>query len=315
MVSLKISQYQLPHLELRHIAALHAIGRFGTAAEAADQLSLTPSAITHRIREAERRLGLTLTLRIANRLHLTTVGERLAESAERTIDEMLRAELDAERIGRGVTSIVRLGMGTYRFFHWLPSFLGYLANVDPGMQLDIDGGNARQPLTPLKEGKVDIHLQLGAVAGRDVTSQSLFTDELVCIVSPQHPLAGRDFIRAADLAGETHFTYSAISEKGFEYDRFLRLESYYPSRLVTVASPEAIVELVSAGLGISILARWAVKPQLAKKELVALGLGENGLQLQWHLVMRDTEAEDSPAAQCAQILLDWASLENSIQSV
>ena len=314
-LSLKISQYQLPHLELRHIAVLHAIRRFGTAAEAANQLNLTPSAITHRIREAERRLGLTLTMRIANRLHLTTVGERLAESAERTIDEMLRAELDAERIGRGVTSIVRLGMGTYSFFHWLPSFLGYLASVNRGMQLDIDGGNARQPLTPLKEGKVDIHLQLGPVAGRDVTSQALFTDELVCIVSPQHQLAGRDFIRAADLAGETHFTYSAISEEGFEYDRFLRLERHYPSRLVTVASPEAIVELVSAGLGISILARWAVEPPLAKKELVALGLGENGLQLQWHLVMRDTEAEDSPAAQCARILLDWASSEYSIESV
>ena len=82
-----------------------------------------------------------------------------------------------------------------------------------------------------------------------------------------------------------------------------------------MASPEAIVELVSAGLGISILARWAVEPRLAKKELVALGLGENGLQLQWHLVMRDTEAEDSPAAQCARILLDWAAAEYTIESV
>jgi LysR family transcriptional regulator for metE and metH len=306
-----MSQYRLPHLELRHIAVLHAIARFGTAAEAAEQLNLTPSAITHRIREAERRLGLTLTMRFANRLRLTAVGERLAQSAERTIDEMLRAELDAERIGRGVTSIVRLGMGTYSFFHWLPSFLGYLASVDRGMQIDIDGNNARQPLALLQEGTVDIHLQPGPFPGRDVTSQPLFTDELVCVVSSGHRLAGRDFVHAADLAEETHFTYSAEAQEGFEYDRFLRLEEHYPARLVTVASTEAIVELVSAGLGISILARWAVEPRLLNKELVAARLGENGLPLQWHLVMRKTQAEDSPAAKCARILLDWASRERT----
>jgi len=112
-----------------------------------------------------------------------------------------------------------------------------------------------------------------------------------------------------------HSTYSAIPQEGFEYGRFLRPEKYYPSRLVTVASPEAFVDLVSSGLGISILARWAVEPRLFKSELVALGLGENGLQLQWHLVMRDSQANDSPASQCARILVDWASSECPIESV
>jgi LysR family transcriptional regulator for metE and metH len=308
---LKISQYKIPRLELRHIAVLHAIDRFGSAAEAAEQLNLTPSAITHRIREAERRLGLKLTMRFANRLRLTTVGERLAHSAERTIDEMLRAELDAERIGRGVTSILRLGMGTYSFYHWLPSFLRYLASVDHGMQIDIDGSNARQPLKLLQEGTVDIHLQPGAFTGRDITSQPLFSDELICIVSPQHHLAGREYINAADLIDETHFTYSAVAQEGFEYERFLKPQGYYPARLVTVASTEAIIELVSAGLGISILASWAVEPKLLRKELVGLRLGEDGLQLQWHLVMRNTQAENSPAAKCARILLDWVSQEST----
>ncbi len=294
---------------MRHIAVLHAIARFGSAAEAAEQLNLTPSAITHRIREAERRLGLTLTMRFGNRLRLTVAGQRLAQSAERTVDEMLRAELDANRIGRGVTSIVRLGMGSYSFFHWLPAFLGYVASVDSGMQIDIDGSASRQPLALLHEGTVDIHLQPGGASGRDVISLPLFTDELVCILAPGHRLAGRDFIRAADLAEETHFTYSAVTQEGFEYDRFLRPEGQYPARLVTVASAHAIVELVSAGLGISILARWAVDPRILNKELVAARLGENGLQLQWHVVMRNTQTDDSPAAKCAGIMLDWVAQE------
>ena len=100
-----------------------------------------------------------------------------------------------------------------------------------------------------------------------------------------------------------------VAQEGFEYDRFLRPDGDYPSLLVTVASPGAIVELVSAGLGVSILARWAVEPRLSSKELVALRLGEHGLQIPWHLVMRRSRTADSPAAKCAGILLDWVSRE------
>ncbi len=304
-----MSQYHLPRLELRHIAVLDAISRYGTATAAAQQLNLTPSAITHRIREAERRLDLTLTMRFGNKLRLTTVGERLAQSAGRTVEEMLRAELDAERIGRGVTSIVRLGMGSYSFYHWLPSFLRYLATVDHGMQIDINGTTAQQPLALLRDGTADILLQPGPLSGKDVTSQPLFTDELVCVMSPEHPLAGRDHVHASDLTEETHFTYNAVAQEGFEYDLFLRPEGHFPSRLVTVSSPEAIVELVTAGLGISILARWAVEQRLLKKELVAARLGDNGLPLEWHLVTRNSQTSGSPVAECASVLLDWASRE------
>jgi LysR family transcriptional regulator, regulator for metE and metH len=305
---LRMSQYISPRLDMGHIAVLNAIARWGTAAAAAEHLKLTPSAITHRIREAERRLGLRLTLRFGNRLRLTVAGQRLAQSAERVVDEMLRAELDAERIGRGVTSIVRLGMGTYSFFHWLPSFLRHLTRIDAGMQVDVIGEAARQPLELLHEGMVDTLLLPGSGATKGVTSYPLFVDELVCVMAPNHHLAERKFVHASDLTAETHLSYSAIAQTGFEYDSFLRPEGLYPARLITVASPEAIIELVVAGLGISILARWAVEPRLRSGELVAAQLTANGLPLRWHVIVRQTEAEDAPAARCARALLNWGSI-------
>lgn len=302
-----MSQYQAPRLDIGHLAVLHVIARWGSAAAAAEQLKLTPSAITHRIREAERRLGLSLTVRFGNRLRLTVAGERLAQSAERVVDEMLRAELDAERIGRGVTSIVRFGMGTYSFFHWLPSFLRHLTTIDAGMQVDVIGEAARQPLELLHGGMVDILLLPGAGAAKGVASFPLFADELVCVMAPGHRLAGRDYVHASDLTAETHLSYSAVAQSGFEYDSFLRPEGHYPARLITMASPEAIVELVAAGLGISILARWAVEPRLRSGELVAARLTATGLPLRWHIMLRETEAEDAPAASCARALLSWRS--------
>lgn len=299
-------QYQIPRLELRHLTILQAISRWGTVAAAAEQLRVTSSAVTHRMREAERRLGCRLTLRHGNRIRLTVAGERLAQSAERVIDEMLRAELDAGRIGHDVKSIVRLGMATYSFFHWLPSFLAFLTGVESGMHVDVVGEVTHQPLQPLHDGAVDILLLPGQHTDKGVTSFPLFVDELVCVMAANHRCAGRDFIVPEDLTAETHLTYSAVVQAGFEYDMFMRPAGHYPARLVTVSLPEAVLELVAAGLGVSILARWAVEPRLQSGKVVASRLTANGLPIPWFVAIRAHEAPDSPTAVCARAILEWA---------
>ena len=62
-----------------------------------------------------------------------------------------------------------------------------------------------------------------------------------------------------------------------------------------VQVPEAIIDLVRAGFGISILSRWAVEPEIADGTLVARPLGEEGLSLDWWAVIRTDDAEDAPS--------------------
>jgi DNA-binding transcriptional LysR family regulator len=52
---------------------------------------------------------------------------------------------------------------------------------------------------------------------------------------------------------------------------------------------EAIIELVKSGLGISVLARWAVKPYLKSGELAALSLTRKGFYRNWRAVLRKDE--------------------------
>ena len=58
-----------------------------------------------------------------------------------------------------------------------------------------------------------------------------------------------------------------------------------PSRVEEVQLTEAIVELVRAGLGVSVLARWAVQPLVASGRLVARPLTSRGLHRRWSAVM------------------------------
>ncbi len=88
---------------------------------------------------------------------------------------------------------------------------------------------------------------------------------------------------------------------GFEYDRFIR-PSGYSARLVRVVRhTSAIIELVAAGAGVSILSRWATAPAVEMGRLAAIRCGSEGLSIPWHLVVRDS---DATAASIARLIGD-----------
>ena len=89
-----------PRLDVRHLQMMIALEETGSVAEAAHLLSVTPSALSHRIREAERRLDMLLVERAGRGVRLTPGAEHLAEGALRVLDELERLETDVASLGR-----------------------------------------------------------------------------------------------------------------------------------------------------------------------------------------------------------------------
>ncbi|MFZ1725378.1 MAG: LysR family transcriptional regulator [Albidovulum sp.] len=302
---MKKSQIKATRLEIRHLAVLQALARWQSATAAAEHLGITSSAISHRLREAERRLGIHLTMRVGSGLRLTEAGERLCQSANRILDELGRSEIDAERIGRGVGSVIRLGIGTYSFFNWLPQFMRDFECSYPETKLEVVGEATHEPIAHLRDETVDIILMPGQVSERGVVALPSLSDELVCIMAPGHHLAERTFVEAIDLRNETHVTYSSEILPGFEYDSFFRPGGYYPRKLMNIALPEAVMELVATGIGISILSSWIVAPRITRKELVSVKLTRTGLPLAWHVVLREKNCNGGMISEVAQRLANW----------
>jgi LysR family transcriptional regulator for metE and metH len=285
---------------------LQAIAETGSVTRAATQLGLTQSAVSHRIREAERRLGAALFIRVGKRLFMTPAGERLHNAAGRVIEEISQAEEEVRLLSANARRIVRMGQGTYSRFHWLPEFLRYFAEVAPDIEVDLIARATRQPISVLQEGAIDLAIVCGA---RQSLAQlrwfHLFRDPLVAIMAPDHPLAAKPYVVAEDLADERYITYSMTSEPGFEWESVLRPANIFPRRLSIVQLPEAIIDLVRAGFGISILSRWAVEPEVKNGTLVAKPVTESGLPLDCWAVVRLSDGEDSPGRRLAAALAAW----------
>ena len=294
-----------PRLEVRHLRMLVAIDEAGSVADAAGLLGVSASALTHRIREAERRLGIALYSRVKGRLRPTPAGDVLRQSAARLLTDLDRSEAVARAFYSGTVHVVRLGIGFYTAYHWLPRFLKRLRQEAPDLDVEIVAGAARKPLDMLGGGDIDLAIVAGKPAQGGIKAECLFSDELVAIMAPDHRLAGKPHVVAEDFMAEDYLSYSRTIMTGHEHDRLFRPANVHPRRYITVELPEAIVELVAAGLGVSILAAWAVAPHLRFGTIASARVTVEGLGIDWYAALRDADGADSPGHRLAGVLAAW----------
>ncbi|WP_170763547.1 LysR family transcriptional regulator [Ruegeria lacuscaerulensis] len=294
-----------PFLDLRHLKMIQAIAKHGRVTDAAEALGVTPSALSHRIKEAERRLDLVLFTRMHKRLRMTPAAEYLAEVAERILSELDRAERDVRRMDRGVEHVVRIGVEAYNSYHWLPGFNTYLRAHLPGVELQVMANVTRDPVRALTNRHVDIIVTSGNAQPMGTCQLPLFSDELLFIVPPDHPLADKPFVDGADIEGEEFITTTLTPEPDREFARLFRPSESYPRWTATVELPEAIVELVAAGQGSSVLAGWAVRPAIKAGRIVGTRVGKEGIEIPWQALIRSEDKDAGPTIEVGQALADW----------
>ncbi len=298
-----------PLLDLRHLQLIKAIIETGRITDAAEKLGVTPSALSHRLREAERRLDVPLFTRMHKRLRVTPAAEYMAVVAERILTDLHRAEEDVRRMNAGVHHVVRLSVEAYSNYRWLPAFIKYLKARSEGIDLQIMAGARTDPLTGVQNRNIDIAVVSGEVTQPGLTSLPLFDDPLLYIMSPNHRLAGKKFVEGTDVIGEQFITYTKVPEPDREFALLFRPTDSYPKWAATVELPEAIVELVASDLGTSVLSNWALQAALKEERISAAHVTEDGITVPWYAVVRNEDTlEDDPIHLVASLLSEWCSL-------
>ncbi len=288
-------------LSIKHLQVLVAFHKTRSFSKTAEFLKLTPSAISRRIEEAEVRLGIALFAKVGTRVRLTPAGDYVVRTAERVLADLERAESVATRLGGDVRDVVRIGMSTYRSFTWVPQFDAFLRRTTPAIGLELAVDAESTDIDALKGHIVDI--VISPLDDLPHTSRiELFSDELVALVAPDHRLAKRRFLVAADVESENFYTYSLSVRPGFEYLEFLQPAHAQPNRYVMVETPESAAAAARGGQGMTILSRWAVRADLEDKRLVALALGERGVKIRWAALLRAADDNRSVAWKVAEQL-------------
>lgn len=288
-------------LEARDLRLVRAIAEAGGVTRAARRLHLSQSAVSHQLRGLEERLGVELFEREGRKLVITHAGIRLSESAP----EVLARLASLEREVRGVKSErVKLRVGTecYTAYHWVPRALLALRAEHPHIDLDLVPDVLASCQAAFDERRVDVALSVSAPRSGSFERIRLFDDELVLAVPRGHSLAKKRFVVGSDLAQETLIMGHVGPGERERVQKLLfpagAARASSPARVVRVPVAEAVLELVEAGFGVSILPGFTLASRRARGDIEAVRLTRAGIVRTWSLVLR----KDSPLQGAAHTL-------------
>jgi LysR family transcriptional regulator, regulator for metE and metH len=270
-------------LDVRDLQLVVAIAEEGTVTGAGNRLHVTQSALSHRLKDLENRLGVPLFLRVRRRMAITPAGESVLAAARRVLDELVRVEREVSGSGKARSKVVRVSTGCCTCYGWLPNLFATFRSKHPQVEIRLDCDLSGQPLEWVTTGRSDIGIVYNAPLDAAIDAVPLFDDDMVIVVSPRHCRAGDAAIQPADLADETLLVYPPREENTLLND-VLRPAGVQPSAVLEFRSPGAILELAASELGVGFVARWAAAPYLRLGRLVALPLAQGTHRITWSAI-------------------------------
>jgi DNA-binding transcriptional LysR family regulator len=271
-------------LDSRQVRAFCVLARTGSFTQAARELHLTQSGISHSMKALERDVGCRLLDRLGKKIVLTQAGEQLLHHAKKILQEMENAREALAHLGKWGRGRLRLGASTTACQHLIPPVLREFKESFPEHVITIEPGDTPELVAGLLRQRIDLALSLEADKETQLEFHPLFTDELQFIVGAQHPWARTGRVERAEIPRQNYILYGKHSVTFRLVEDYFRREQMVLNTVIELGSMEATKELVKLGLGVSILAPWIAQKEIEEASLVALPLGRRKLQRRWGIL-------------------------------
>lgn len=294
-------------LTLRQLQIFVVAARHLSYARAAEELHLTPPAVSMQLKQLEDNVGLPLFERIGRGVALTGAGELLVRHALRVLGEVNDAEANLLAMAGAETGRISVGLvSTAKYF--MPRLLARFAQEHPGIDVQFSVGNREALLQRLHDNAIDL-----AVTGRtpdeyDAHAEPVASHPYVLIGPADHPL--RD-ARRFDLHELRHDTF-LLREEGSGSRRvaeeMFRNHLFTPARTIGMGSNETIKQAVMAGMGVSLISLHTLPLELKTGEVSMLDVIGTPIERTWYVVHMNAKRLLPAGRKFRGFLLDEAAL-------
>jgi DNA-binding transcriptional LysR family regulator len=264
-----------PLADVTSLVVFVSCAELGSLTRAAEKHGLSQPAVSNRIAQLERRLGITLLQRGPTGSAVTEAGTRLLPWARRVVEAAWEFEVAADGIVAVPPARLAIVASSFAGDHLLPRWIRALGSVGPKVAVTVR--NSPEALAMVRQGAAELGvlcvpaLDTDAASGLEVTV--LGRDELVVVVRPDHRWAEMgSALGVRELAAAELVEREPQSETRAYLDSVLRpfRPHRLPAPLVELSATGALKAAVLDGVGPSILGRLSVTGELLNGRLVAV---------------------------------------------
>lgn len=238
-----------------------AVARHSHVTRAARDLNRTQSAVSAALATLQTNHGVRLFDHVGRGIVLTQAGRDFVDTARALVAQAEAATRMLDDLSSETRGRLSIHASQTIASYWLPRHLIALRETYPGIEISLTVGNTEQVAGAVTEGTADLGFVEGAVSALDLKRRVVAQDELVLVLSADHPLAGQQAFSADDYLSLRWILREPGSGTRSEFQAHLATVGVALEALsiaLELPSNEAILAAVAAGPYATMLSRRAV---------------------------------------------------------
>lgn len=276
-------------MNLEYLTTYIEVVRLGSFSEVAKRLHISQPAVSFQIQKLERDLGVRLIDRSQKQVTMTEAGKRLLTFARSIEGEWARLQRDLDQLREEVSGELVIAASTIPAEFLLPPVLAEFKTLNPQARARVVVSDSLTVIGGVREGAYEVGFCGVAPEGGELESVKIGEDEIVLIVFPEHPFAGRRQVAVTELEGEALIFREETSGTQQSLEAFLgraglNLKKWVPH--LVLGSTQAVVSAVESRAGIAFVSDLAVKKSLALGLLTQVAVGGLKLSRDFYCIYR-----------------------------
>jgi DNA-binding transcriptional LysR family regulator len=294
-------------LTLRQLQIFVVAARHLSYARAAEELHLTPPAVSMQLKQLEDNVGLPLFERMGRGVALTDAGDMLVHHALRVLGEIKDAEANLQALLGAEVGQLSVGLvSTAKYF--MPRLLAKFSQEHPGIEVQFSVGNRESLLQKLQDNAIDL-----AVMGRipteiDAHAEPMASHPYILIGPADHPLRDAHRFDMHELRLETFLLREEGSGSRRVAEEMFKNHLFTPPRTISMGSNETIKQAVMAGMGVALMSLHTLPLELKTGEVSILDVIGTPIERTWYVVNMNAKRLLPAGQRFRQYLLEQSAI-------
>jgi len=273
----------LKHGTLPQLSVFEAVARLGSFTKAGEELFMAQPTVSVQMKKLSETIGLPLVEQVGKRVQLTDAGRVLHEGCLDLFKALARVEQNLADLRGLEAGRLQLAVSTTAEY-FMPRILAEFVKYHPKVEVSLQILNRSALLDRMSRNLDDLYVFGGAPEGDDVVSHRILPNPIVALAHAGHPLALDKNISFARFAEEPFLMRETGSGSRVTAGELFTKHGIKPRVRMELSNNEAIKQAIIAGLGVSIMSRYALGLDVPHEQLAVLDVQGFPIDPGWDFV-------------------------------
>ena len=259
-------------MNLQQLYYFRTIASLESYSRASEELYISQSTLSHSISSLEEELGIPLFYKSGRNIKLNQYGKTFLNYVARGLHEIDSGKEAMQVMSSPFSGIVSLSFVSSLSRHFIPKLISNFKEIKDfsGINFSLREDQTIETIKNLEQHIVDIGFGTNT-ENEKMAYYPIYTEELVVVVSKEHPLSEKERITLKELNGLNYIAYAPFCGTKIFVDRILVETRVKLNTVFEVPTDEMVASMVSYNLGIGIMPNT---PELKNSNLKILRIND-----------------------------------------